>query len=347
VLTADSTQALGLKWASGGAVSTATTVNGHALSSNVTVSASDLTTGTLPHAQLPTLLSGDIPNNAANTTGTASNAIDVNGASIPTSAKALASNASNQIIAATLSGSGAALTTGPTSSTSGDLVSFTGSAGQIADSGVAAANVPLLNAANAFTNAGSNTFSGSVKVTGTVTTNTAASTALWYSSSAPPAGGVIGSVLGSWGPDSSNLGAINLYIAKSDGTGGTTVMTINKQGYVGILSPSTTWLFSMAGSKWGVDSNGITHEASTAPTSSAGSVATYSTNAGGEITGLSSATNVTITFANSGWTSAAFCVANASTTLATNVYNSAQSKTAVTFTFPALTGGLFYHCDGN
>ena len=33
--------------------------------------ASDLTTGTLPHAQLPTLLSGDIPNNAANTTGTA------------------------------------------------------------------------------------------------------------------------------------------------------------------------------------------------------------------------------------------------------------------------------------
>jgi hypothetical protein len=39
----------------------------------VTVSASDLTTGTLPHAQLPTLLSGDIPNNAANTSGTAAN----------------------------------------------------------------------------------------------------------------------------------------------------------------------------------------------------------------------------------------------------------------------------------
>ena len=52
-------------------VPTSTTVNGHALSANVTVSASDLTTGTLPHAQLPTLLSGDIPNNAANTTGTA------------------------------------------------------------------------------------------------------------------------------------------------------------------------------------------------------------------------------------------------------------------------------------
>lgn len=52
-------------------VATTVTVNGHALSSNVVVSASDLTTGTLPHAQLPALVSGDIPNNAANTTGTA------------------------------------------------------------------------------------------------------------------------------------------------------------------------------------------------------------------------------------------------------------------------------------
>ena len=56
-----------------GYVTTGTTVNGHALSSNVTVSASDLTTGTLPHAQLPALVSGDIPNNASNTTGTAAN----------------------------------------------------------------------------------------------------------------------------------------------------------------------------------------------------------------------------------------------------------------------------------
>ena len=92
---------------------------------------------------------------------------------------------------------------------------------------------------------------------------------------------------------------------------------------------------------------GTQHVIATAPTTSAGTVATYSTNAGGEITGLSAATSVTITFANSGWTSAAFCTATPSTTLATVVYNSAQSKTAVTFTFPALTGGLFYHCDGN
>jgi len=50
-----------------------TTVNSHALSSNVVISASDITTGTLPHAQLPPLISSDIPNNAANTSGTAAN----------------------------------------------------------------------------------------------------------------------------------------------------------------------------------------------------------------------------------------------------------------------------------
>lgn len=59
--------------AEGALVPKTTTVNGHALSANVTVSASDLTTGTLPHAQLPALLSADIPNNAANTSGTAAN----------------------------------------------------------------------------------------------------------------------------------------------------------------------------------------------------------------------------------------------------------------------------------
>lgn len=48
-------------------------VNGHALSSNVVISATDINTGTLPHAQLPALVSGDIPNNAANTSGTAGN----------------------------------------------------------------------------------------------------------------------------------------------------------------------------------------------------------------------------------------------------------------------------------
>lgn len=67
-----------------GAVQQTTTINGHPLSSNVTVSASDITTGTLPHAQLPALVSGDIPNNAANTTGSAAKLttpITINGVS--------------------------------------------------------------------------------------------------------------------------------------------------------------------------------------------------------------------------------------------------------------------------
>ena len=41
---------------------------------SLTTSASVLTTGTLPHAQLPALVSGDIPNNAANTSGNAATA---------------------------------------------------------------------------------------------------------------------------------------------------------------------------------------------------------------------------------------------------------------------------------
>lgn len=47
------------------------TVNGHPLSGNVTVNAGDITVGTLPHSQLPALVSGDIPSNAANTSGSA------------------------------------------------------------------------------------------------------------------------------------------------------------------------------------------------------------------------------------------------------------------------------------
>ena len=55
----------------GGYVPNSVTVNGHPLSGNVSVSAADISVGTLPHAQLPALVSGDIPNNAANTTGSA------------------------------------------------------------------------------------------------------------------------------------------------------------------------------------------------------------------------------------------------------------------------------------
>jgi hypothetical protein len=153
-------------------------------------------------------------------------------------------------------------------------------------------------------------------------------------------------------------GLINLPVTPSAATGicfgtGTTECIYGSTGYaIGTTAselyfPGALGLFSsFSSNKWTVDVNGLQHNTGTAPTASAGSVATYSTNAGGKITGLSAATSVTITFANSGWTNAAFCTANASTTLATNVYNSAQSNTAVTFTFPALTGNLFYHCDG-
>lgn len=64
------------------------------------------------------------------------NANEVNGAVVPASAKALASNASNQVVAATVAGAGAGLTSGPTTSVSGDVATFTGTAGQVADSGV-------------------------------------------------------------------------------------------------------------------------------------------------------------------------------------------------------------------
>ena len=211
-----------------------------------------------------------------------------------------------------------------------------------------------LNAANSFTNAGTTTFQqGSAGIALDATNQIIGTTFgiggnLILNAEGPTSTTGASVFLGASGRADADKNAItfnenNTEYARIDGN-----YTGHTAGNVGIRTSSPTWNLSVgASNQWGVDSNGTTHQASTAPTSSAGSVATYSTNAGGEITGLSAATSVTITFANSGWTSAAFCVANASTTLATNVYNSAQSKTAVTFTVPALTGVLFYHCDGN
>ena len=67
-------------------MATSITVNTHTLSSNIVISASDLTTGKLPHAQLSTLLSSDIPNNTANTGGNAATAthLAANGTDCPT-----------------------------------------------------------------------------------------------------------------------------------------------------------------------------------------------------------------------------------------------------------------------
>ena len=54
---------------------------------------------------------------------------------------------------ANTTGAGAAVTTGPTTSVSGDIVTFTGTAGQITDSGIAASNLPRLSGSNTFTSA--------------------------------------------------------------------------------------------------------------------------------------------------------------------------------------------------
>jgi hypothetical protein len=151
---------------------------------NKSINASEVNSGTLPHAQLPTLLSGDIPSNAANTTGTAAgftgslggdvtgtqsatSVVKVNGGSIPASANALSSNSSSQIVASTshnlsvpancsaASGSGTAYTcsTSPTfTPATGDHIQFkadvanTGSA-TLAVNGAAAATFKKWGAA--------------------------------------------------------------------------------------------------------------------------------------------------------------------------------------------------------
>jgi hypothetical protein len=119
-------------------------ITGTTLASNV-VSSSLTSVGTLASGVVPTsLLTGTLaaaqePAHTGDMTNTAgslvTSVVKVNGAVVPTSAKALASNASNQLIAATLSGTGTGLTTGPTTSVSGDVVTFTGVVGQVADSG--------------------------------------------------------------------------------------------------------------------------------------------------------------------------------------------------------------------
>jgi hypothetical protein len=108
---------------------------------------------------------------------------------------------------------------------------------------------------------------------------------------------------------------------------------------------SGAWMLSGESNNWGLDANGMIHEAGTAPSASAGTVT--GTNAGGFVAGLSAATSVTLTFANSGWSGWASCVASASSSLSAAPYVNTISNTAVTFVFPSLTGTLYYHCDGN
>ena len=94
-----------------------------------------------------TALTGDVT--ASGTGSVSATVVKVNGATVPASAKALASNSSNQLVAATVAGAGAGLTTGPTSSTNLDCANFTGTAGQVADSGspCGTATLPTASAA--------------------------------------------------------------------------------------------------------------------------------------------------------------------------------------------------------
>jgi hypothetical protein len=104
-------------------VSPSTTVNGHALSSNVVVSASDLTTGTLPHAQLPTLLSADIPNNAANTSGNAATSTNISTNGLANQVWGMNTGATAQGWQ-TVSGSGVTLSTNGTNNASQTALNF-------------------------------------------------------------------------------------------------------------------------------------------------------------------------------------------------------------------------------
>ena len=65
-----------------------------------------------------------------------------------TSGSALIGAGTGAVTFKALAGTGAGLTTGPASTTSGNLTSFTGTGGQIADSGIAASNVVLANGTN-------------------------------------------------------------------------------------------------------------------------------------------------------------------------------------------------------
>lgn len=84
------------------------------------------------------------------------------------------------------------------------------------------------------------------------------------------------------------------------------------------------------------------------PTASAGTINTNSTDEFGVVTGLSTATTLTITFGAGFPNSFASCVANSSPAVAiAPAYTVVSGNvTAVVFTFPSLTGSLSYHCRG-
>jgi hypothetical protein len=116
--------------------------------------------------------------------------------------------------------------------------------------------------------------------------------------------------------------------------------------YLDMLWASNNLEVGWAGSNTFWDAWGGKHERGNAPTVSAGTIT--GSNAAGIISGLSAATSVVLTFNTNGpWTSWQSCTASPSVSLAAAPYVSAISQTSVTFTFPSLTGKLYYQCGGN
>lgn len=122
--------------------------------------AASATTGAglnLPHGAAPTT-----PNNGDLWTTTTGLFARINGVTVgPYGTATISGMTSGQVAIANgassigssvpLAGAGAGIVTGPTSATAGHLLQFSGTAGQVSDSGIAVANVSLLSGTTAFT----------------------------------------------------------------------------------------------------------------------------------------------------------------------------------------------------
>ena len=298
------------------------------------------------NAATATNFSGSLSGDVTGTQG-ATVVSKINGGSMPVSASVLASNSSSQPVAATgaqvvavIGSTPVANATTATNVNGGTVSATTGTfSGTVAagattpttigSNGVLLNGVPALQSQTSLNNYYSG---GAGNLTGTGLYNTANG----YQAGVYIADGVT--------PNQTSSNSVYEGFQAHPLASGDTNETVIGNTAIGHGSNTTTLGNTATVGTW---LNGTQHITATAPTASAGSVATYSSNAGGAITGLSAATTVTITFANSGWTNAAFCVATPSVSLATAPYVSAISPTTVTFTFVALTGNLYYHCDGN
>ena len=142
-------------------------------------------------------------------------------------------------------------------------------------------------------------------------------------------------------------GSHNVWIGDTPGPATTTDLdfTVGIGYHAQMTVPNSVTLGSKAENFDNFTFGTIHTDSLTSPTASSGTL--VGTNNGGAISGLSAATSVTVTFAGGAgfqvWNS---CTANASAA-STPVAVSALSLTAVTFSFPSLTGSLYFHCDGN